>query len=157
MTEKYIMSKNRIPDGILHDQNLYCVTLDGDVLTLSFKTHFFSDYAGNEFCEKYKDFTKCHIKCKLEDKMFCEAELKTTCNESNAYNVKIISIAEFANLASAQLNEQTVNLWEYLDTYVSPNIRGAIINLSICLNYKGTEYSMCGLELNTNEIEFVWE
>lgn len=67
MTEKYIMSENNIPDGILNDQDLYNISYHDNVLTLSFETHLFSDQNGNEFCEKYKNFTKCHIKCKLED------------------------------------------------------------------------------------------
>ena len=160
MTEKYVMSENHIPDGILHDQHLYDVSLNDNVLTLSFETHLFSDQKGNEICEKYKDFTKCHIKCRLEDEYFCNAELKTSVNRKNMYRVKSISIAEFVDLANSEMQKQKENKfnpWEYLHTYVSPNINEAIIELCIYAKYKGVNYSMCNLELNTKEIEFIWE
>ncbi|WP_297031437.1 hypothetical protein [uncultured Eubacterium sp.] len=160
MTEKYIMRENYIPDGILHDHDLYNVSLDDNVLTLSFETHLFSDQKGNEFCEKYKNFTKCHIKCRLEDEYFCNAELKTSFNRKNMYKVKSISIAEFVDLANSEIQKQKgkkCNPWEYLYTYASPNINEAVIELSIYAKYKGVIYPMCNLELNTKEIEFIWE
>ena len=71
MTEKYIMSENSIPDGMLHDQNLYDISLENNELTLSFDTHFYpQNYTDTSFAEKYKDFTKCHIKCALNDEIF---------------------------------------------------------------------------------------
>lgn len=160
MTEKYIMRENYIPDGILHDHDLYNVSIDNNVLTLSFETHLFSDQKGNEFCEKYKNFTKCHIKCRLEDEYFCNAELKTSFNRKNMYKVKSISIAEFVDLANSEIQKQKgkkCNPWEYLYTYVSPNINEAVIELSIYAKYEGVIYSMCNLELNTKEIDFIWE
>lgn len=160
MTEKYIMRENYIPDGILHDHDLYNVSIDDNVLTLSFETHLFSDQKGNEFCEKYKNFTKCHIKCRLEDEYFCNAELKTSFNRKNMYKAKSISIAEFVDLANSEIQKQKgkkCNSWEYLYTYASPNINKAVIELSIYAKYEGVIYSMCNLELNTKEIEFIWE
>ena len=160
MTEKYIMSVNNIPDGILHDQDLYNISYKDNVLTLSFETHLFSDQKGNELCEKYKNFTKCYINCKLEDEYFCSAELKTSLNKKNMYRVKSISIEEFTALANSEMEKQKENKcnpWEYLHIFVSPDIRQAVIELSIYVKYKGVKYSMCNLELNTNEIEFIWE
>lgn len=160
MTEKYIMRENYIPDGILHDHDLYNVSIDDNVLTLSFETHLFSDQKGNEFCEKYKNFTNCHIKCRLEDEYFCNAELKTSFNRKNMYKVKSISIAEFVDLANYEIQKQKgkkCNPLEYLYTYASPNINEAVIELSIYAKYEGVIYSMCNLELNTKEIEFIWE
>lgn len=160
MTEKYIMRENYIPDGILHDHDLYNVSIDDNVLTLSFETHLFSDQKGNGFCEKYKNFTKCHIKCRLEDEYFCNAELKTSFNRKNMYKVKSISIAEFVDLANYEIQKQKgkkCNPWEYLYTYASSNINEAVIELSIYAKYEGVIYSMCNLELNTKEIEFIWE
>ncbi|MGN0524011.1 MAG: hypothetical protein ACI4IG_07040 [Eubacterium sp.] len=160
MTEKYVLSENYIPDGVLHDQDLYSVSLDDNVLILSFETHLFLDQKGNKFFEKYKNFTKCHIKCRLEDEYFCNAELKTSVNRKNMYRVKSISIAEFVNLANYEMQKQKKNKcksWEYLNTYVSPNINQAIIELSIFVEHEGVNYSMCNLELNTKEIEFIWE
>lgn len=50
MTEKYIMSEHNIPDGILHDQDLYNISYDGNALTLSFETHFYpQDYTDTTF------------------------------------------------------------------------------------------------------------
>lgn len=161
MTEKYIMSENNIPDGILHDQDLYNVSYKDNMLTLSFETHYYpQDYTDTTFAEKYKDFTKCHIKCKLEDEYFCSSELKTSFNKKNMYRVKSISIAEFTALANSEMEmqkENKCNPWEYLHIFVSPNTRQAVIELSIYVKYEGVNYSMCNLELNTNEIEFIWE
>lgn len=159
MTEKLVMSENNIPDGILHDQDLYKIELNSKELTLSFETHLFSDQEGIEFCEQYKDFTKCHIKCKLEGEYFCNAELETALNKKDMYKVKILSVSEFVELANAELKKIKENdfHWTYLYTYISPGIRSAVIELSIWLKYKGVEYDMCKLELNTDEIEYIWE
>lgn len=160
MTEKYIMSENNIPDGILHDQDLYNVSYNDNVLTLSFETHLFSDQKGNEFCEKYKDFTKCHIKCKLEDELFCDVHLETSIDKNNNYKGKIISVEEFTEIANKEIKkrkEKNYWAWEYSNTNVSPNIRNLAIELHIWLKYKRVVYNSCILVLNTNEIEFIWE
>ncbi|MCH5321794.1 MAG: hypothetical protein J1E36_08505 [Eubacterium sp.] len=160
MIEKLIMSENNIPDGILHDQDLYKVELNNKEFTLSFNTHLFSDQVGIEFCEQYKDFTKCHIKCKLEDEYFCNVELKTSLNKKDVYKVKVLSVSEFVKIANEELNKEAGKghyPWEYLNTYISPGIKSAVIELSIWLKYKGVEYTMCNLQLNTNEIEYIWE
>lgn len=160
MTEKYIMSENNIPDGILHDQDLHNVSYNDNVLTLSFETHLFSDQKGNEFCEKYKDFTKCHIKCRLEDELFCKVYLETTPDKNNNYKGKIISVEEFAEIANKEIKKRKENnywLWEYLDINTSPNIRSLSIELRIWLKHKRVVYTDCNLALNTNEIEFIWE
>lgn len=103
MTEKYIMSENNIPDGILHDQDLYNVSYNDNVLTLSFETHFYpQDYTDTTFAEKYKDFTKCHIKCRLEDKYFCDVHLETALDKNNNYKGKIISVEEFTEIANKE-------------------------------------------------------
>lgn len=163
MTEKYVMNENSIPDGILHDQDLYNVSYSDNVLTLSFETHFYpQDYTDTTFAEKYKDFTQCHIKCRLEDEYFCNAELKTSINQKNVYRVKSISVAEFINLANLEMkkrkeSKKKYNPWGYLNTFVSPDIRQAVITLSVYAKYEGVNYSICNLELNTDEIEFIWE
>lgn len=161
MTEKLILPQNNIPDGILHDQDLYSVSLDDNTLTLSFETHLFPDHKGNEFCERYKDFTKCHIKCRFENEFPFDscAELKTTADSEMEYKVKMVSISEFAELANAELKKRKKKPslpWEYLYTYTS-NVRNAVIELSIQANYRGTEYTMCTLQLTTDEIEYIWE
>ena len=85
MTEKYIISENNIPDGILQDQDLYNVSYHDNVLTLSFETHFYpQDYTDSTFAEKYKDFTKCHIKCKLEDELL----IKTIITKVKSFRLK---------------------------------------------------------------------
>lgn len=161
MTEKFIMCESNIPDGILHDQKLSGVSLKDDVLTLTFDTHLFSDDVGSEFCEKYKDFTKCHIKCKFVDKdYFCYVVLKSTPNKNNKFKAEYISFEDFVAFANKEIkkrNEKGYNHWTYLDTYVSPNINSAMINLNIWCKFKRTEYSSCTLELSTKEIEFIWE
>lgn len=66
MVEKYIMCENDIPDGILHDQYLYDISLQNNEVTLSFEVHYYpQNYSNTSFAQKYKDFTKCHIKFKL--------------------------------------------------------------------------------------------
>lgn len=160
MTEKYIMNENNIPDGILHDQDLYNVSYNDNVLALSFETHLFSDQKGNEFCEKYKNFTKCHIKCRLEDKYFCDVHLETSLDKNNNYKGKIISVEEFAEIANKEIkkrNEKNYWAWEYSNMNVSPNIRSLAIELHIWLKYKRVVYTNCILVLNTTEIEFIWE
>ncbi|MGN1124086.1 MAG: hypothetical protein ACI4RR_07050 [Eubacterium sp.] len=161
MTEKYVMSESRIPDGILHDQALYSAFFVDNVLTLSFETHFYpQNYTDTTFAQKYKDFTRCHIKCRLEDEYFCNAELKTSFNKKNMYRVKSISIAEFVDLVNSEIDkakEGEYKSCEYLHTYVSPDINEAVIELSVYVKYEGVKYSMCNLELNTKEIEFIWE
>lgn len=107
MTEKYIMSENNIPDGILHDQDLYNVSYNDNVLTLSFETHFYpQDYTDTTFAEKYKDFTKCHIKCKLEDELFCDVHLETSIDKNNNYKGKIISVEEFTEIANKEIKNE---------------------------------------------------
>lgn len=161
MTEKYVMSENIIPDGILQDQDLYNVSYNDDVLTLSFETHFYpQDYFDTTFAEKYKDFTKCHIKCKLEDKLFCDVHLESSIDKNNNFKGKIISVEEFTKLANKEIKkrkEKNYWSWQYCNTNVSPNIRGAAIELSIWLRYKRVVYTSCALVIDTNEIEYIWE
>lgn len=161
MTEKYVMNENRIPDGMLHDQNLYEISLENGVLTLSFNIFINKEeYAENDFAMKYYEYKKCHIKCRLEDEMFCNARLETTQNKHGKGKFQYLSINEFLKAASKEIKksaEKDRHSWEYLYTYVSPNIRGAEIELCAEIKYKGTAYSMCTLELETKEIEFIWE
>lgn len=161
MTEKYIMSEHNIPDGIIHDQDLYNISYDGNALTLSFKTHFCpQDYTDTTVVEKYKNFTKCHIKCRLEDKYFCNVHLETSIDKSNNYKGKILSVEEFVEIANKEIkkrNEKDYLAWEYGSTNVSPNIWSLAIELHIWLKYKRVIYTNCILVLNTNEIEFIWE
>ena len=44
MTEKFVLSEHYIPDGILHDQDLYEIKLENNELTLSFDISCFEDY-----------------------------------------------------------------------------------------------------------------
>lgn len=161
MIEKFVMNEHTIPDGILHDQDLYNVSYNDKVLTLSFETHFYpQDYTDTTFAEKYKDFTKCHIKCKLEDESFCDVHLETSLDKNNNYKSKIISVETFTEIANKEIkkrNEKNYWAWEYCDINVSPNIRSLAIELHIWLKYKRVVYTNCILMLNTNEIEFIWE
>ncbi len=161
MTEKYIISEHNIPDGILHDQDLYNVSYNDNILTLSFETHFYpQDYTDTTFAEKYKGFTKCHIKCKLEDEMLCDVHLETAIDKNNNYKGKTISVEEFTKIATKEIKkrkEKNYWSWEYCNTNVSPNIRGLAIELHIWLKYKRVVYTNCIFVLDTNEIEFIWE
>lgn len=161
MIEKFVMNEHTIPDVILHDQDLYNVSYNDKVLTLSFETHFYpQDYTDTTFAEKYKDLTKCHIKCKLEDESFCDVHLETSLDKNNNYKGKIISVEEFTEIANKEIkkrNEKNYWPWEYCDINVSPNIRSLAIELHIWLKYKRVVYTNCILVLNTNEIEFIWE
>lgn len=63
MTEKYIMSENSIPDGILHDQCLCDISLQDNELALMFKTRFYpQDYTDTSFTEKIQEFHKMQYK-----------------------------------------------------------------------------------------------
>lgn len=164
MAERLIMNNMNVPDGILHDQALSNVSLENNVLTLSFDIHFFSEDIGTQ-SEKYKAFTKCHIKCKLdEDDMkygFDEACLESSPDKENRYKGCILSISEFVDIANEDIRmrkEKEWHSWDYLHTFISPNTRQAKIELCICdLKYKGKIYTKCNLELSTEEIEFIWE
>ena len=159
MTEKFVLREHYIPDGILHDQDLYEVKVENSELILSFETHCFNDHAAS-YVEKYKDFTKCHIKCKFEeDKYFGpKVKLKTSRNKKGVYKGKVISISEFAEIANKEIAcRENRSWWEYIVTNVSPNFGCLQIDLSISIKYKGTVYSACSIELETKEIEFIWE
>ncbi len=161
MTEKYIMSENSIPDGMLHDQNLYDISLENNELTLSFDTHFYpQNYTDTSFAEKYKDFTKCHIKCALNDEIFCNVYLETAIDKKNNYKGKYLSVEEFVKIANEELRkrkEKGYCPWEYLCTGACPNTNSASIELSIGIKYKRVFYSSCRLILDTKEIKYIWE
>lgn len=158
MTEKFVMRENNIPDGMLHDQNLYEISLENGVLTLSFNIFLNEEeYKENDFAKKYFEYKKCHIRCRLEDESFCDARLEATQNKHGKGKFQYLSIIEFVEIANKEIRERADNPWEYLYTYVSPNIRSAKIELCADIKYKGTNYSMCTLELETNEIEYIWE
>ena len=161
MTEKFVLREHYIPDGILHDQDLYEVKLENNELTLSFEISCFEDYIAS-VAEKYKDFTKCHIKCRFEeDKYFGpEVELKALRNKKGIYKVKVMSISEFVEIANKEIayrKKKGYWPWEYLATGVSPNFRCVQIDFSIWIKYKGTVYHNCSINLDTEEIEFIWE
>lgn len=161
MTENFVMRENNIPDGMLHDQNLYEISLETGVLTLSFNIFLSKEeYGGNDFAKKYFEYKKCHIRCYLEDESFCDARLETTQNKHGRGKFQYLSISEFVEIADKEIKARTnkgLYPWEYLYTYASPNIRSAKIELCADIKYKGTNYSMCTLELDTNEIEYIWE
>lgn len=161
MTENFVMRENNIPDGMLHDQNLYKISLENGVLTLSFNIFLSKEeYEENDFAKKYFEYKKCHIRCYLEDESFCDARLETTQNKHGRGKFQYLSISEFVEIANKEIRERAdkgLYLWEYLYTYASPNIRSAKIELCADIKYKGTNYSMCTLELDTNEVEYIWE
>lgn len=163
MTEKFVLSDHNIPDGILHDQDLYEIKLENDELTLSFEAHYYpQDYTDTSFAEKYKNFTKCHIKCILdeEDADSCDVELTSSMNKKNIYKTKVMALSEFVEIANQELEKRKKKgywLWEYTDTSVAANIRTASIRLCMWMKYRGTVYSGCTLNLYTNEVEFIWE
>ena len=166
MTEKLIMKDMNIPDGILHDSKLYNVSLENNELTLSFETYYYpDDYTTTEFVEKYKDFTKCHIKCKLNaDNVkyrFDNALIETGINKKNKYEGRILSIPEFVDTANEEIKkrkEKGYHSWEYIDTAVTPNIRSVLIELSTYgWKYKRNNFRTCSLRLFTEEVEFIWE
>lgn len=161
MTEKFVMSENRIPDGMLHDQDLYKISLENGILTLSFNIFLSKEeYGENDFAKKYFGYKKCHIRCRLEDEMFCDVRLESTQNKHGRGKFQYLSISEFIEIAGKEIKERAdkgLTPWEYLYTYISPNIRSTKIELCSDIKYKGTDYSMCTLELETNEIEYIWE
>lgn len=167
MTEKLIMKDMSIPDGTLHDSKLYNVSFENNELTLSFETHYYpEDYTTTEFVEKYKDFTKCHIKCKLDednvkynfDNVIFETSPK---NDKNVYKGLIVSVPEFVELANKEIQKRKdkgYNSWEYLNTAISPNIRSVSIELSTYgWKHKRNIFHTCSLKLFTEEVKFIWE
>lgn len=161
MTEKFVMSENNIPDGMLHDQKLYQISLENGILTLSFDIFLSEEeYEENAFAKKYFEYKKCHIRCRLGDELFCDARLESTQNKHGRGKFQYLSINEFIKIADKEIKEgadKGLTPWKYLYTYVSPDIRSAEIELCADIKYKGTDYSMCTLELETNEIEYIWE
>ena len=163
MTEKFVLQEHCIPDGILHDQDLYEVKLENNELTLSFEVHYYpEDYTNTSFAEKYKDFTKCHIKCKLSDEKYCESEveLRTCINKKKQYITQIVPIEEFVDLANKEIlrrRKKDFYPGEYIGTGVGANFRMVHIELFFDFKYKRKEYDGCTLNLHTEEIEFIWE
>lgn len=166
MTEKLILKDMNVPDGILHDSKLYNVSLENNELTLSFETHYYpEDYTTAEFAEKYKDFTKCHIKCRLDEENlkygFDEVTFETSLNKKSIFKGIILSVPEFVELANKEIKKRKENgyhSWEYLDTAVTPNTRSVAIELSTYgWKYKGNDFHTCSLKLFTEEVEFIWE
>ena len=161
MTEKFVLREHYIPDGILHDQDLYEIKLENNELTLSFEVHYYpQDWKAG--AEPYKDFTKCHIKCKLSDEKYCEseAELRTCITKKKTYTTQLIPIEEFVDLANEEIlrrRKKDFYPGEYIGTGVGANFRMVHIELSFDLKYKRKEYDGCTLNLCTEEIEFVWE
>lgn len=155
------MSENSIPDGMLHDQNLYEISLNNGILTLSFNIFLSKEeYKDNDFAKKYFKFKKCHIRCKIENEEYCDVYLSSFLNKKLKGKIQYLSLADFVDIANKEITkraEKGLLPWEYLYTYVSPNINNARIELSIDMNYKRTNYLMCTLELETNEIKYIWE
>lgn len=142
-TEKYIMSENTIPDGMLHDQNCYNISYENNTVTLSFNIFFNKEeYKDSEYAKKYFDYKKCHIRFKLKYEDNYNVRLETTMNKKSKCKVQYLSFYKFTNIAKSCSGE-------YLYTYVSPGINSAKIELAIDLKYKGTDYSMCTLEFET--------
>lgn len=160
MTEKFNLNEMQIPDGILHDQDLYQITLEDNVLTLSFETHYYpQNFTDTTFAEKYKDFTKCHIRCKIEDEEWCNVFLETVVKE-NDYKGTCLSVEEFIELANKEIKrrkDKGYYSWEYMNTSVCPNYKAVNIELFVGIKYKGTVYDSCRLILSTNEVEYIWE
>ncbi|MDE6124729.1 MAG: hypothetical protein K2G22_05820 [Eubacterium sp.] len=162
MTEKYIMSENNIPDGMLHDQSLYEISLKYGILTLSFNIFLSKEEYGNSnFAKKYFEYKKCHIRCNLRDESFCNVRFETSLDKKGGGKVQYLSINEFIEIAGKEISkraEKSLHPWEYLYTYVSPDINSSKIELCIYgVKYKGIDYSMCTLELESKEIEYIWE
>ena len=162
MTEKFVLREHCVPNGILHDQDLYEVKLENNELTLSFEVYYYpQDWIG-DFAEKYKDFTKCHIKCKLSDEQYCEstAELCTSINKKKQYTTQIVPIEEFVDLANKEIfrrKKEELYPGEYIGTGVGANFGMVHIELSFDFKYKRKEYDGCTLNLHTDEIEFICE
>lgn len=162
MTEKLIMSENNIPDGLLHDQDLYEISLENGILTLSFDIFLSEEeYGCSDFAKKYFKYKKCHIKCCLEDEAYCDVRLETSLDKHKKGKFQYLSISDFVEIANKEIKkiaDKGWHPWEYLYTYISPNINNAKIELCIYgMKYKGTDYSMCTLEFETKELEFIWE
>ena len=162
MTEKYIMRENSIPDGMLHDQDLYEISLKDGILILSFNIFLSKEeYGDSDFAKKYFEYRKCHIRCKIENEEYCEVYLKSSLNKKFKGIIQYLSLADFVDIANKEITQRTekgLHPWEYLYTYVSPNINSVKIELCLYdMKYKGVDYSMCTLELETKEIEFIWE
>lgn len=174
MTEKFVLREHYIPDGILHDQDLYEVKLENNELTLSFKIRYFEGYEAS-YDGKYKGFKKCHIKCRLEEdddylnESYVEFTSYMKSNKKNITKTKILSmsISEFVEIANKELEYKKTKekeyikkrgywCWEYLYSSVSP-AGEAQFDLSAWIKYKGTVYKNCRLVLCTEEIEFIWE
>ena len=163
MTEKYVMKENHIPDGILHDRDLYNIALEDNVLVLSFNIVYYPENYSNSFGEKYKDFKKCHIRCKLcEDvQRECGVSLETALKGKNlTYKGILLDIEEFIPLANKEMKrrkEKGYYPWTYLSTSISPDFRAADIDLRIDLKYRHRTYTSSKITVDTEEIEFVWE
>lgn len=161
MTEKFVMNDNHIPDGMLHDQSLYEVSLENDILILSFNILLSEkEYGESDFARKYLEYKKCHIKCVLIDERHCEACLLTALDKKYRGRFQYLPLKDFiaaANEAIRRGIEKDLHPLQYLYTYVSPDINTAKIELCADIKYNRADYSMCTLELAVKEMEFIWE
>lgn len=154
MIEKLNIADYHIPDGMLHDQRLEKVTFDkeNEKLILQFGFRFFSDYEGDEFCRRYKNFTKCEMVCKIKDGPYSQNFVSMQVNEfnENGGKIRIISLEEFANLVNSGINSGKYD-FTYLDMALLHY--GVIIHLN-CYNH---EYKSFKIELELDEIEYNWQ
>lgn len=88
MTEKFVLREHYIPDGILHDQDLYEVKLKNGELILTFETHCYNDHNAS-LVEKYSDFTKCHIRCKFEEDEYFDPEVELRASRNKKVFIKV--------------------------------------------------------------------
>ena len=158
MTEKLEFKKIKIPDGILHDQDLKDVFFDKNKreLVLTFETYLFSDYIGNEFCERYKDYKKCRIYLQLSEGECDNYGVLKTAVKNNAYKSKIISLSEFEKEVNSEIKNNKA--WKYIQTVICPNWNEAqIVLCGFFSKRKYRRYSMCVLNLSVKEIIWDWK
>ena len=150
MIEKLNIADYHIPGEMLHDQRLEKVIYDKEKekLILQFRFRFFSDYEDNEFCLRYKNFTKCEMVCMIKDGPYSQnfVSMETTAYYETGGKVRIILLDEFANFVNSGKWDFT-----YLDTALLPY--GVIINLCCCNH----EHHSIKIELELDEIVFNWQ
>ena len=143
-----------IPDGILQDQGLKSISLEGRTLKMEFDIKWFRDYDDIEQLQKYKGFKKCTVELLVsEDEEDNEVLLESSVrHKSNRYHGIVLALDEFVRIANA--DNVTVG---YCGTMVLYSCY-AQMELTFYTNkgrYK--KYSSAELHTVTDEIKYIWE
>ncbi|MBR0413022.1 MAG: hypothetical protein IJI47_05610 [Eubacterium sp.] len=143
-----------IPDGILQDQGLKSISLEGRTLKMEFDIKWFRDYDDIEQLQKYKGFKKCTVELLVsEDEEDNEVLLESSVRcKSNRYHGIVLPLYEFVKIA----NTEGITVG-YCGTAV---LYGCYVEMELTFYAKKGKYKKyfsAELHTVTDEINYIWE